>query len=106
MFGSDTFEVFYFFSFVSSIAVFFQADAASEYFFQVLSDRNRNLWEYQFVSYLDRLARKHYLFSGDTGKRLFIKGHFLAAGPALAARYVAPLAHCVFSFLFLFPFPF
>lgn len=44
------------------------------------------LWERDFVTFVDRLGRKLLLDAGP-GHRLFVKGHFLAAAPGLDARF-------------------
>lgn len=49
---------------------------------------NRVMWERDFVELFDRIGRKLLLWHGpDTGPRVFIKGHFLAAADALERRY-------------------
>lgn len=50
-----------------------------------LTATNRDFWERDFLAFLDALGRKALLHAG--GGRLFVKGHFLAVGPHLAARH-------------------
>lgn len=52
-----------------------------------LTEENRAFWEHDFVRYLDRLMRKVLLAYGDGRRRAFVKGHCLAAGDAMAARW-------------------
>lgn len=52
----------------------------------VLTPENRTWWEEDFVSFTEALLRKTALFAPRPGQ-VMIKGHFLAAAPALARRF-------------------
>ena len=51
-----------------------------------ITDTNRAFWEQEFLPFLDRMGRKT-LYRAGAGRRLLIKGHFLAVATALEARY-------------------
>ena len=51
-----------------------------------LTAANRDLWERDFIRYLDRLMRNVLLAYGPD-RRAFLKGHSLAAAAAMAARW-------------------
>jgi hypothetical protein len=59
--------------------------------FAMIAPHNHDLWEHDFVNLLDRIGRKALFLAGHTEdgspRRLFIKGHFLCAAPALAQRF-------------------
>lgn len=54
--------------------------------FAEIPEASGDLWTVDFPRYFDAVARKTLLFH-PPGRRLFIKGHFLHAAPALAERY-------------------
>ena len=65
--------------------------AATEFTHRGATPDTRALWEEDFVRMLDGLGRRTLAVAGpapDGGpRRFFLKGHFLAAAPALAARW-------------------
>lgn len=54
--------------------------------FATIPGETGGLWTADFPRFFDAVAQKTLLFH-PSGKRLFIKGHFLHAAPALAQRY-------------------
>jgi hypothetical protein len=64
---------------------------ADDFSFGPFAPHNRALWEHDFVRLFDGVARKTLLHAGPgrdgAPRRLFIKGHFLAAADFLARRY-------------------
>lgn len=86
-FRTDTFEAGLYVAHLNYLSPFNGADfAAEEFGFARLTDTNRTLWEDDFVRFLERTGRKRLLLA-DGPRRLFVKGHFLAAAPALARRF-------------------
>lgn len=89
-FRTDTFEATLYLAHLNGLALFFGPEfGAAEFGAGVLTAENRAAWEEDFVALVDRIGRKHLLWVGATGgeRRLFVKGHFLAAAPALARRF-------------------
>lgn len=60
---------------------------AAEFSHRGVTPSTRALWEEDFVRMVDGLGRRTLAFAGRPGARFFLKGHFLAAAPALAARW-------------------
>ncbi len=62
-----------------------------DFHFATPAEHNMPLWECEFVQLLDRIGRKTLLHCGPgpdgQPRRFFVKGHFLAAAPALAERF-------------------
>ncbi len=86
-FRTDTFEAGRYVAYLNQLSPFYGVDfAAEEFRFARLTDTNRTLWEDDFVRFLERTGRKRLLLA-DGPRRLFVKGHFLAAAPALARRF-------------------
>jgi hypothetical protein len=86
-FRTDTFEAGLYVAHLNYLSPFNGADfAAEEFGFARLTDTNRTLWEDDFVRFLERTGRKRLLLA-DGPRRLFVKGRFLAAAPALARRF-------------------
>ena len=91
-FRTDTFEAALYLAHLNHLSLFYGPDMAEEEFgFHRLHAGNRGLWEEDFVRLLERIGRKRLLEAGPgpDGKprRLFLKGHFLCAAPALARRF-------------------
>jgi hypothetical protein len=89
-FRTDTFDGALFLSHLNGLSLFVGPEfAAAELAMGRAAPHNRGLWERTFVQLLDRIGRKHLLWVGAPRgeRRLFVKGHFLAAAPALAARF-------------------
>jgi hypothetical protein len=85
-FSTDTFDAALYGAHLNYLSLSMGPAFAEEQFgFGVLNDHNRAQWEQDFVAIVDRLGRKRLLDA--PGARLFIKGHFLAAAPALARRW-------------------
>ncbi|MCB9529320.1 MAG: sulfotransferase [Myxococcales bacterium] len=92
LFGTDTFEAPFYLAQGITMSLWLGPECFAREFGQgALPDENRGLWEGDFVAFFDRIARKTLLFAGPlpdgTARRVFIKGHFLAAADALARRY-------------------
>jgi hypothetical protein len=51
-----------------------------------LTPESRPFWE-DFLRFVDGIGRRALVFDGRPDARLFVKGHFLAVAPALAARH-------------------
>lgn len=91
-FRTDTFEISFFQSHMNTYSQLISPRMMIEDFaFGKWVPHNRQLWEEDFVGYLEGIGRKTMLFAGPAqdGKprRLMIKGHFLAAAPALERRF-------------------
>ncbi len=91
-FRTDTFEASLFMMHLNHLAPSLGPDVMIEDFsFAVIAPHNRALWERTFVDLLDRVGRKALRFAGPqpdgSHRRLFVKGHFLGACDALAARF-------------------
>ncbi len=89
---TDTFEAGIYSSHLTLLAPLLGPEVfAEEFGFGTTTPHNQVLWTETFVVLLDRTTRKALLWRGPkpdgTWPRLFIKGHFLAAAPALAERY-------------------
>ncbi len=91
-FRTDTFDAALYVAHLNHLGLFYGADFAVEEFATGrAAPHNRALWEEDFVALLERIGRKRLVEAGpapDGGpRRLFVKGHFLAAAPALARRF-------------------
>lgn len=91
-FRTDTFELCLYITHLNHLSTFLGARVFRDEFAPgVAAPWNRHLWEVVFVDTFDRIARKTLLYEGaaraEAGKRVFIKGHFLAAAEALERRY-------------------
>ena len=91
-FKADTFDGAMYSSHLNPLAVYLGPYiAAKEFNFAAFVPRERFRVEQNVVQLIDRIGRKHLLFTGDaTSKepcRLFIKGHFLCAAAALERHY-------------------
>lgn len=85
-FRTDTFEACLYMDHLNHLSFFLGPEmGAAEFSTSRLTPENRALWEEDFVRMVERIGQKHLLWSG--GKRLFVKGHFLCAGPALARKF-------------------
>jgi hypothetical protein len=85
-FRTDTFDAALYAAHLNHLSLTMGPAFAEEQFgFGALNDHNRDQWEHDFVRIVDRIGRKRLLDA--PGARLFIKGHFLAAAPALARRW-------------------
>lgn len=92
LFKTDTFEAPFYLAQGITMSLWLGPERFAREFGQgALADENRRLWEEDFVVFFDRVARKTVLFAGalpdGRARRVFIKGHFLAAADALARRY-------------------
>lgn len=86
-FRTDTFEVMFMIAHLGDIALSLGPGTLhDEYAAGRVSPGNRVWWEEDFVRFVDGVARKTLLHSPGS-PRLMIKGHFLSAATALAARY-------------------
>jgi len=91
-FKTDTFDgSFYGFN-LNGLSLHLGPDAAvDEFSFARCAPHNRRLWEEDFVTLVDRVARKTLLHAGPnpdgSKKRFLIKGHFLAGASALERQY-------------------
>lgn len=91
-FRTDTFEVALYVAHLNHLSLFYGPDMANEEFaFCRLLPTNRGQWDEDFVALLERIGRKRLLEAGPgpggKPRRLFVKGHFLCAAPALAQRF-------------------
>ncbi|HKJ25744.1 MAG TPA: sulfotransferase [Myxococcota bacterium] len=91
-FRTDTFEVPFLMRRGNHLSLRLGPEAMAEDFaFGPLAPHNRELWEHDFVRVFDGIGRRTLLDAepGPDGRprRLFIKGHFLCAAPALARRH-------------------
>lgn len=91
-FRTDTYDVLFFrHQLVPYALMLGPAEALAEFSHRGITPSTRALWEDDFVRMLDGLGRRTLAFAGpapDGGpRRFFLKGHFLAAAPALAARW-------------------
>lgn len=92
IFQTDTFEGIFYISHLNHMCGFLGPQAMIEEFsFARPTAANQRLWDNEFVALFDRIGRKTLLYAGPAAdgapRRLFIKGHFLAAADALAARF-------------------
>ena len=91
-FKADTFDGAMFSSHLNPLALYLGPDiAAYEFNFAAFPALDRVRLERDSVQLIDRIGRKHLLFTGDARaanpRRLFIKGHFLCAAVALERHY-------------------
>jgi hypothetical protein len=91
-FRTDTFEASLYLAHLNHLCFFFGPTMAEEEFGMARTNAlSRSLWEEDFVLLLERVGRKCLLMAGPgpggEAKRLFVKGHFLCAAPALARRF-------------------
>ncbi len=89
---TDTYEVlFYRHQLVPYAMMLGPAAGLAEFSHRGVTPSTRAMWEDDFVRMLDGLGRRTLAFAGPAPdgrpRRFFLKGHFLAAGPALAARW-------------------
>lgn len=86
VFRTDTLEVIYTIRQLFDLATHLGPGMViEEYDIANLTPASRPLWEDDFVPYTARLGRKVLL--GAPGRRLLLKGHFLAAADAMAAAF-------------------
>lgn len=86
-FRVDTFDGALFTAHLNELAHQFGPDvAADDLAMGHVAPHERPLWEEDFPAMIERIGRKTLLLAGGD-RRLFLKGHFLAAAPALAARF-------------------
>ena len=86
-FRTDTFDAALYISHLNMLSGHLGPDImAQEFGMGAFAPHNQALWEEDFVALFDGIGRKTLLQAGP-GKRLFIKGHFLAAADALERRY-------------------
>lgn len=84
---TDTFDGVLYISHLNNLAPFLGSDIlADDFGFASDKPHAQALFEGPFVDLFDGVARK-VLLEAAPGKRIFIKGHFLGAAPALAAKY-------------------
>lgn len=91
-FKADTFDGAMYSSHLNPLAIYLGPDVAAKAFnFADFAPRDRSRLEQDTVRLIDRIGRKHLLFTGDATstepRRLFIKGHFLCAAAALERQY-------------------
>lgn len=90
---TDTFEMLYWASF-SFGGIFFALGPrmlADELSFGHVQEATRDIWENDFLRFVDTLGRKTLLYAAPdpsgAARRYFIKGHFLHMAPGLAQKY-------------------
>lgn len=88
---TDTFDGVLYLAHLNGMAGSLGPDAMiDEFHFARPAPHNRGLWDELFPAMLERIGRKTLLFAGPAPgggpRRFFVKGHFLAAMPALARR--------------------
>jgi hypothetical protein len=91
-FHIDTFDGAFYSAHLNSMAFDLGPDAVvDEFNFARYAPHNRQLWEEDFVTFVDRIAHKTLLHAGPNPdgsvKRFLLKGHFLCGADALERRY-------------------
>ena len=91
-FKADTFDGAMYSSHLNPFAIYLGPDVAAKAFnFAEFAPCDRSCLEQDAVRLIDRIGRKHLLFTGGTAstkkRRLFVKGHFLCAAAALERQY-------------------
>ncbi len=91
-FKMDTFDGAFYSAHLNHMAFQLGPDVTVEEFgFGKFAPHNRQLWEEDFVKFLDRIGRKTLLYTDpapdDTTRRFLIKGHFLCAAEILEQHY-------------------
>ncbi|MFN7142211.1 MAG: sulfotransferase [Myxococcota bacterium] len=91
-FRTDTYDViFYRHQLVPYAMMLGPAATLGEFSHRGVTPTTRRMWEDDFVRMVDGLGRRTLAFAGPAPdgrpRRFFLKGHFLAAAPALAARW-------------------
>lgn len=91
-FRSETLDVlFYIQHVVGWSRLFGPGWIARDFSFGSRDEKNRELWERDFVSYVESLGRKTLLYRGPAPdgrpRQYFVKGHFLSAADALERRF-------------------
>ena len=89
---TDTFEAAFYLNNLNHLSPFLSPELlAQEFGFSEITEHSRRLWEFDFVSFVDAMARKTLLHAGPgpdgRPRRFFIKGHFLGVAPVLEQRY-------------------
>lgn len=89
---TDTFDVVFFRHQLVPYAMALGPTAAlAEFSHRGVTPTTREMWEGDFVRMIDGLGRRTLAFAGPapdgSARRFFIKGHFLAAAPALSTRW-------------------
>ncbi len=89
---TDTYDVLFFRHQLVPYAMMLGPEATlQEFAHRAVTPSTRQMWEEDFVAMLDGLGRRTLAFRGPAPdgrpRRFFLKGHFLAAAPALAARW-------------------
>jgi hypothetical protein len=91
-FTPDTFDGAFYTFHMNALAFALGPDVIeTEFGFGRYAPHNRQLWEEDFVTLVDRIGRKTLALNGRTPdgapRRFMLKGHFLAGADALARRY-------------------
>jgi hypothetical protein len=89
-FKTDTFDAAFYSCHLNQYAFSLGPDAiVDEFNFGKFAPHNQQLWEKDFVDFVDRIGRKtlHHAGAGNTSRRFLLKGHFLCGADALARRY-------------------
>lgn len=90
---TDTFEIVYlaFFQLADLFISLGPRAWAEEFRYDAVQEASREVWEVDFLRFVDAIARKTLMEAGPDPqgqpRRLLIKGHFLLMAPALAQRY-------------------
>lgn len=90
LFHTDTFEVSLYSCHLNGLSMHLGPEVLrDEFAMGEAAPWNRRQWEHDFVELFDRIARKTLVWNGaaDGSRRVFIKGHFLAAADALERRF-------------------
>ena len=89
---TDTYDVVFFRHQLVPYAMMLGPSAGlAEFSHRGVTPSTRQMWEEDFVRMIDGLGRRTLAFAGPapdgSARRFFIKGHFLAAAPALSTRW-------------------
>lgn len=89
---TDTYDVLFYRHYLVPYALYLgPAATLAEFSHRGVTPSTRQMWEEDFVRMVEGLGRRTLAFAGPAPdgrpRRFFLKGHFLAAAPALAARF-------------------
>ena len=87
-FKADTFDGAFLEGHLNPLSFHFGPEtSAKEMNFAQFPEEDRERLEAEYVKLIDRIGRKHFLYTGNDQARLFLKGHFLCAAAALEKHY-------------------